>query len=153
VARIVDRQARALDELSEVLDRVAVPASPTLVELESPRGTLQLLAREIARAEQAVRLVAPADAFPALTPALRKAAAGDVRLALGAPAGVTLPFAPVAAVTAPAWPGEVLLFTVDSRGAVIGSREGDAVSGHWGTSPVFVAAAGRLLDTLLGPPA
>ncbi len=149
VARIVDRQGRALDELRSALDRIAVPATPTLVELESPRGVLQLLSHEIARAEHDVQLIAPADAFPILTPALRKAAASGVRLTLGSPVPVELPFAAVATVTPPPWPGELLLFVADRRGAAIGAREGDTVRGHWGTGPIMVAAAGLLIESVL----
>lgn len=151
VARIVDRQGRALDELSAALDAVAVPPSPTLLELESPRGVLQLLSHEIARAERLVRLVAPADAFPILTPALRKAAASRVELELASPGAVDLPFARVTTVPRPEWPGEILLFVVDDRGAVIGARDGDSVAGHWGTGPILIAAARRLFEGLLGP--
>jgi sugar-specific transcriptional regulator TrmB len=151
VARIIDRQAQALDTLSAVLDTVSVPASPTLVELGSARGVLQLLSHEIARAESRVRLVAPTDAYPPLVPVLRKAVASGVRLELGAPTAAALPIGDVAAVDPlPAWPGEPFLFVIDQRGAAIGARTGEAVTGHWGTDPVFMAAAHLLVDHVLG---
>jgi sugar-specific transcriptional regulator TrmB len=147
IAQIVDRQARALDSLSRVLDAISVPASPTLVELESPRGVLQLLSHEIARAERSVRLVAPGDAYPILTPALRKASVSGVALELAAPAPVALPFAEVGEVAPePSWPGEPILFVVDDRGAAIGARRGEQVTGYWGTGAVLIAAAGILTD-------
>lgn len=149
IARIVDQQATALDTLSQVLDELSVPPSPTIVELVSPRGVLQMLSHEIARAERSVRLVAPADAYPVLTPALRKAAASNVALELGSAGNVSLPFAEVFTTRTPAaWPGEVLLFSVDGRGAAIGARGRDDVAGHWGTGPIIVAAADLLIDRL-----
>ena len=151
IARIMDRQGRALETLSSVLDAISVPPSPTLVELGSARGVLQLVSHEIARAERRVRLVAPADAYPALTPALRKAVTSQVVVALGAPTAVSLAFAGVTPVAGPErWPGEPLLFTVDGRGAALAARSGDQVTGHWGTDPIIVAATDLLLDSLLG---
>ena len=151
IARIVDRQAQALDALSRVLDAIAVPASPTLVELRSARGVLQLLSHEIARAVQRVRLIAPGDAFPILTPALRKAATGGVRLDLASPAALNLPFAHVDALAnAPGWPGEPILFVVDQHGAALAARTGDTVHGQWGTGPILLAAADLLIDRFRG---
>lgn len=151
IARIVDRQGRALDTLSDVLSALSVPASPTLVELASPRGVLQLLSHEIARAERRVRLIAPPDAYPVLTPALRKASATAVTLELGSTGPVTLTFAAVREASRPAgWPGDPLLFSVDGRGAALGARRDDAVEGHWGTDPVIVAATDALIDGMLG---
>jgi sugar-specific transcriptional regulator TrmB len=151
IARIVTRQGQALDALSAVLDTLSAPASPTLVELGSARGVLQLIAHEAARAERRVRLVAPADAFAPLTPVLRKASAGGLSLQLGATGPVDLPFASVQPAAAePAWPGEVLLFVADQRGALLGARSGDLVSGHWGTGPILIAAVNLLIDRFLG---
>lgn len=151
IARIVDRQGQALSALSSVLDAISVPPSPTLVELASARGLLQLVSHEIARAESRVRLLAPTDAYPILTPALRKAASSGVALGLAANGTVSLPFAPVQSVIPPGrWPGEPFLFTVDGRGAVLAARTDDAVAGHWGTGAILVAAADLILDSLLG---
>lgn len=143
-ALIVEQQGKALDTLSTVLAEISVPPSPTLVELTSARGTIQLLSHEIARAQRRVAMVAPPEAYPVLVPALRKAAGAGVALDLGSSHAVELPFATVAEVAgSTGWPGEPILFVVDDRGAIIAARQsgGDAVTGHWGTDAVFVATA------------
>ncbi len=146
IARIIDNQAQSLDSLAAVLSDISVPATPTLVELVSVRGVLQILSHEIARAQTRVMLVAPADAFPALTPALRKASAGGVALSLASPGIVDLLFASVDPAATPAgWPGDPVLFVVDDRGAVMAGRQGDQVAGHWGTDPVFLNAVRTLI--------
>lgn len=153
IARIIDAQAVALDTLSSVLDQISVPTTPTLVEMDSTRGALQVLSHEIARARTGVVLLAPADAFPTLIPALRKASAGGVALDLGSFRVVELPFAPVATCSRPAgWPGEPIVAVVDDRGAMILGRTGDAVAGHWGTDPVFVASARTVAASLRANP-
>jgi sugar-specific transcriptional regulator TrmB len=93
IARIVEHQGHALDTLSSVLADISVPTSPTLVELGSGRGTLQLLGHEIGRAQRAVALVIPAEGYPVLTPVLRKAAGAGVVLELFSTRPVELPFA------------------------------------------------------------
>lgn len=151
IARIVDNQARALDTLSTVLDQISVPVTPTLVELESTRGALQVLSHEVARARIRVQIVAPADTYQALVPALRKASAGGVGLDLHSSRGVDLPFAAVAESPPPTdWPGEPLVAVVDDRGAMVAGRVGESVSGHWGTDPVFVASARAIVGALRG---
>jgi sugar-specific transcriptional regulator TrmB len=147
-ARIVEQQGRALDTLSSVLAEITVPPSPSLVELTSARGTLQLISHEIARAQRRAALVAPAESYPMLTPALRKAASGNVSLELASNRAVELQFAPVGQVTQPlGWPGDPILLVVDDRGAIIAARgsDGETVSGHWGTDAVFVATTNALL--------
>lgn len=142
VARITTRHGQALDELRDHLAEVSVPPSPTVVEIESARGSLQLIAHDIGRAAVSVRLLAPADAWPLLTPALRKAAAAEVALDLRALEPVHLPFAPVREAHAGhPWPGEPLVAVVDGRSAVMAARTGTEVRGHWSTAPAFVAAA------------
>ena len=42
----------AMDQLSTALAALAAPDTPTLVELASPRGAVQLMGHEIARAER-----------------------------------------------------------------------------------------------------
>jgi sugar-specific transcriptional regulator TrmB len=151
IARIVDRQGQQLDTLSEVLGQISVPPSPTMVELSSARGVLQLLAHEIARAQNRVALVAPAEAFPVLTPALRKAASGGVTLELASTAPLELSFAEVARTPLSLdWPGEPILFVVDARGALLGFRQGELVSAHWGTGAVLMAATNVLIGRLRG---
>jgi sugar-specific transcriptional regulator TrmB len=152
-ARIVEQQGRALDTLSSVLAEISVPSSPSLVELTSARGSFQLISHEIARAQRRVALIAPADGYPMLTPALRKAAAATVSLDLASSRSVELPFARVDQIaTTAGWPGEPILFVADDRGAIIAARaeDGEGVSGHWGTDLVFVAAANALIRTIRG---
>lgn len=142
IARIVDTQAQALDRLSAELGQISAPATPSLVELTSLRGALQLMSHEIARAQSRVVVVAAADGYPILTPALRKAAADGVALELSTMGSYELPFAPVhPAAGTPGWPGEPLLAVIDDRGALLAARSGESVTGYWGTEPVFVATA------------
>ena len=142
LARILDRQSRALDEVSRTLEDISVPGTLTLVELGSARGALQIASREAARATTLILLHAPADAFPPLVPSLRKAGGSGVELSLSSPAAVDLPFAPVTVVEASSdWPGQPFLMVVDGRSALLAAREGERVQGHWGTAPTLVAAA------------
>src|SRR5690606_20419090 len=116
----------ALDQLAGRLAGAAAPATPSLVELDSARGALQLLGREIARASGTVLLFAPPDAWPALVPALRRAAGAGVELRLASSAPVELGFAGVdVAAGAGDWPGDPLVAVVDDRSAVVAGREGD----------------------------
>lgn len=149
LARILDRQGQALDEVSRVLAELSVPATPSLVELTSARGALSLAAREVARASSAIVMHAPPDAFPPLVPALRKAAGADVSLSLSSTAPVELPFATVTSVPPSAgWPGEPFIMVVDDRGALLAARSGDRVNGHWGSAPTLVAAAALVIQGL-----
>jgi HTH-type transcriptional regulator, sugar sensing transcriptional regulator len=142
VAQITSRHGQALEELRSHLAAISVPESPTLVEIESARGSLQLIAHDIGRAAVSVRLLAPADAYPPLTPALRKAANAGVTLSLRAFEPVELPFANVtAAHPGHHWPGQPLVAVIDDKSAVMASRSGAEVRGHWSTAPAFVAAA------------
>ena len=151
LARILDRQGQALDEVSRSLEEISVPETPTLVELSSARGALQIASREAARATSRILLHAPPDAFPPLTPSLRKAGGSGVALSLSATAPVELPFAEVLVAEAtPEWPGQPFLLVVDGRSALLASREGDRVVGHWGTAPTLVAAATLAIGRLRG---
>jgi len=151
LARILDRQGQALDEVSRSLEEISVPETPTLVELSSARGALQIASREAARATSRILLHAPPDAYPPLTPSLRKAGGSGVTLSLSATAPVELPFAEVSVAEAtPAWPGQPFLLVVDGRSALLASREGDRVLGHWGTAPTLVAAATLSIGRLRG---
>ncbi len=142
VARIASQHGQALDTLRNHLAEISVPESPTLVEIESARGSLQLIAHDVGRATTSVRLLAPADAYPILTPSLRKAAASGVTLELRALEPVELPFAAVqAAHPGHQWPGQPLVAVVDGKSAVMAARVGTEVLGHWSTAPAFVAAA------------
>jgi len=142
IARITSDHGQALDALRDDLAALSAPESPTLVEIESARGSVQLIAHDIGRATESVRLLAPADAWPLLTPSLRKAATAGVALALRALEPVELPFAPVQPAHAGhPWPGQPLVAVVDGKSAVMAARTGTEVRGHWSTAPAFVAAA------------
>lgn len=149
MARILERQGQALDEVSRTLEQISVPATLTLVELTSARGALQIASREAARATERILLHVSPDAYPPLVPALRKAAGSGVTLSLSATGAVELPFAEVSAVsTSTDWPGQPFLLVVDSRSALLAAREGERVSGHWGTAPTLVAATTHAIERL-----
>lgn len=150
VARIANRHGEALDLLGAQLHGIAVPNTPSLVEIDSPRAALQLITHDVARAQQSVELLAPADAFPLLAPALRRALAAGAALHLRSAGRAVLDFAEIQEVAVPetAWPGTPLIAVVDARSAVIAARRGPDVSGHWSTAPGFVAAA-RLAQVAL----
>ena len=151
LARILDRQGQALDQVSRSLEEISVPETLTLVELSSARGALQIASRETARASSRVLLHAPPDAFPPLIPSLRKAGGSGVTLSLSATAPVELPFADVLVTEATTeWPGQPFLLVVDGKSALLASREGDRVLGHWGTAPTLVAAATLAIGRLRG---
>ena len=149
LARILDRQGRALDEVSRSLAQLSVPPTPTLVELTSARGALSIASREAARALTTILLHASADAFLPLVPSLRKASGSGVALSLSSNGPVDLPFSPVA--TTPEtlkWPGQPFLLVVDGRSAMLAAREGERVNGHWGTAPTLVAATTLAIESL-----
>jgi sugar-specific transcriptional regulator TrmB len=142
LARIANSQGAALDQLSKALDGFGAPATLSIVELSSTKGLLQLLTTEIGRSQRSVQLVAPTEAYPILTPALRRAASAGLDLDLRAPSGTELPFAPVAAIEGDSrWPGLPLVGVFDEQSAVIASRNGLEVHGHWSSALPFVAAA------------
>lgn len=151
LARITAAQGGALDQLATAFESFGSPVSPTIVELTNSRGLLQLLTHEIGRARLSVAMIAPADAYPLLTPALRRAAGAGLELDLSSPGRVELPFAQVRQVEGPAgWPGDPVVAIVDGAGAVIAARQSQAVQGHWGSAPTFVAAGRMALDRLRG---
>jgi len=147
LVRIMDGHGAALDALSATLEQVSVPASPTLVAVSNTRGALQLISHEAARARTSIQMLVPPDAYPVLTPALRRAAGAGVTLDLMSTGAVELPFATVRVVaTDGRWPGQPVLVAVDGRSAILASRDGDHVEGHWGTAPTLVAAAGLAME-------
>lgn len=148
LARLSDRQGEAMERLGQSLAALAVPDTPTLVELASPRGAVQLMGHEIARAETSVELLAPADGALALLPHLRRAAGAGVSLDVASLGAVPLGTIPVAVIPPPDWPGDPVLLIVDGRAALVGARQGEHFSGHWGSGPAFVAAARRTLTAL-----
>jgi sugar-specific transcriptional regulator TrmB len=149
LARIANAQGASLESLSQALDGFGAPATPSIVEITSPKGLLQLLTHEIGRARESVRLLAPAEAYPILGPALRRAVSAGLEVILCAQAQIQLPFALVEAIPGGhAWPGIPLVALVDQRSALIASRDGAQVEGHWSSAPAFVAAARVTFDRL-----
>jgi sugar-specific transcriptional regulator TrmB len=147
IARISTDHGQALERLSNMLDSVSVPATPTLVEIESGRAVLQLVTHDVARATASVALLAPADAFPLLAPALRRPYSAGIPLLLCATAPVDLGFAVVEMVAgAERWPGMPIICVVDDRSAILAARQGADVRGHWSTAPAFVAGARLALE-------
>ena len=143
IARISNDHGQALERLSRELDEASVPETETLVELMSSRALLQLMTHDVARASRSVALLAPADAYPLLAPALRRPYAAGVPLHLSATAPVDLGFSTVDLVAPDAhqWPGMPVILVVDDRSAILASRNGSDVRGHWSTAPTFVAHA------------
>lgn len=151
LARILERQGQALDEVTRSLESISVPDTPTLVELSSARGALSLAARETARATTRILMHAPAEAYPPLIPSLRKASGAGVELSLSSTASVELPFATVGVTPATEeWPGQPFIVVVDGRSALLASRDGERVTGHWGTASTLVAAATMAIGRLRG---
>ena len=151
IARISTDHGMALERLSSKLQEISVPSTPTLVEVESSRAILHLITHDIARATISVSLLAPADAFPLLAPALRRPLAAGVPLVLCSTSAVDLGFVPVTVVTdGPRWPGMPIIVVVDDRSAILAFREGHEVRGHWSTAPAFVAGARLALERFLG---
>lgn len=152
LARLTDRQGEAIDRLSSALTALAAPITETLVELTSSRGAVQLMGHEIARAERSVELVAPPDGCLALAPHLRRASGAGLALSVASTAPVPLGTITVDVIPSPEWPGEPVLLVVDGRAALVGNRDGDRFSGHWGSGSAFVAAARLAIASLRGEP-
>lgn len=151
MARILDRQGHALDEISRSLEEISVPDTPTLIELTSARGALSIAAREAARAVERILLHASPDAYPPLIPSLRKAAGSGVALSLSTTAPLDLAFATVTVSrVTDEWPGQPFLLVVDNRSALLAARDGERVLGHWGTAPTLVAATSLAIGSLRG---
>ena len=149
LARISNAQGAALERLGRDLDSLGAPPSPSVVEIDSPKGALQLLSHEISRATARVRLIAPAEAYPLLAPVLRRVVSGGLGAELYAQVPVTLPFARIEAIPGGyEWPGVPLVCVIDDRSALLASRQGAEVQGHWSTSSTFVAAARMVFDRL-----
>ena len=67
-------------------------------------------------------LVAPAEAYPLLAPALRRAVSAGLHTAFYAQVPVVLPFMRVESIVSPAeWPGLPLIAIVDDRNALVAS--------------------------------
>lgn len=152
LAQIASQHGAAFDRLSRDLAGAAAPATPTLVEVDSPRGALQLVSHDIARAESSVRLLAPADAYPLLAPVLRRATTHGVDVMLASTGTAALDFAEIRVLDldGKGWPGEPFLAVVDNRSALVAARSGADVSGHWSAAPTVVAAATLAFRQLSG---
>jgi hypothetical protein len=151
IARISTDHGLALDRLSTDLETVVVPATPTLVEIESGRAVLQLIIHDVARAATSVSLLAPADAYPLLAPALRRPYSAGIPTHLCATGPVSLDFAEVEVVPGDyGWPGMPIISVVDDRSAIMAARQGSDVRGHWSTSPAFVAGARLAFERFRG---
>jgi sugar-specific transcriptional regulator TrmB len=151
IARISTDHGQALDRLGRELETISVPGTQTLVEVESGRAVLQLLSHEIARAGRSVWLLAPADAYPLLAPALRRPYSTGLSLTLCSTSPVELDFHPVEVVAENGrWPGMPIIAVIDERSGMIASRQGNEVRGHWSTAPAFVAAARLAFERFRG---
>jgi HTH-type transcriptional regulator, sugar sensing transcriptional regulator len=149
IARISNNHGLALERLSGELDRLAVPDTPTAVEIESGRAALQLMTHDIARVSQALELLAPPDAYPLVAPALRRPVSAGARVSLWSTGPVELEFVEVNQIqNADRWPGMPILMVADDQRAIIGSRVANEVHGHWSSAPPFVAAARLALERL-----
>jgi len=149
IARISTDHGLALERLSGDLDTVTVPDTPTLVEVESGRAVLQLITHDVARATTSVSLLLPGDAYPLLAPALRRPFSAGLPLTLCASSPAELGFVDVELLSGTAgWPGMPILAVVDDRSAVMASRSGSDVRGHWSTAPAFVAGARLAFERL-----
>ena len=152
IARIAHNHGIALDRLSTDLETIAVPSTPTVVEIESGRAVLQLITHDVARAGRSVGLLAPPDAFPLLAPALRRPVSAGLPVSLWSTGPVELGFAPVELVSGDhGWPGMPIIAVVDDHSAILGFRQGNEVRGHWSTAPAFVAAARLALEQFGAP--
>src|SRR5919106_287710 len=100
IARVSDDHGQALERLSRELDAASVPDTETLVEVHSGRAVLQLITHDVARASQSVGLLAPADAYPLLAPALRRPYSAGLPLSLAATGPVELGFMTIEVVAA-----------------------------------------------------
>jgi sugar-specific transcriptional regulator TrmB len=153
IARISNEQALALERLSADLDTIAVPPTPTVVEIDTGRAVLQLITHDVARASHSVALAVPPDAFPLLAPALRRPVSSGLPVELYSTSPVDLGFHPVEILPdGHPWPGMPIISIVDDRSAILGSRQGSEVRGHWSTAPALVAAARLTLQRLRAPP-
>jgi sugar-specific transcriptional regulator TrmB len=150
IARIANDHGLALEHLSTDLETIAVPGTPTVVEIETGRAVLQLITHDVARATRSVALVAPPDAFPLLAPALRRPVSSGLPVELYSTSRVDLGFHPVEVIPEnTSWPGMPIISVVDDRSAILGSRQGSDVRGHWSTAPALVAAARLALQRLV----
>jgi|SRR5689334_18416215 sugar-specific transcriptional regulator TrmB len=152
IARISTDHGLALERLSTDLESAVVPATPTVVEIESGRAVLQLITHDVARAGASVSLLVPADAYPLLAPALRRPFSAGIPILLCATGPVSLDFAEVEVVPGDhGWPGMPIISVVDDRSAIMAARLGSEVRGHWSTAAAFVAGARLAFERFRSP--
>jgi HTH-type transcriptional regulator, sugar sensing transcriptional regulator len=150
IARISNNHGLALERLSSELESIPAVSTPSIAEIGSSRGVLQLLTQGVTRASRSVELLVPPDAYPLLAPALRRPFAANIRLSLWSTSPVDLDFAPVGVVAGQAtWPGMPIVAVFDDDGAIIGARNGTEVHGYWSSAPAFVAAARLSLERFI----
>lgn len=148
-SRLSDRQAVALDRLSDALTSIGAPEGPSLIDIESPRACWQALARDIARATSRVWLCTPPEGYQVLGPVLRRATGALPDTILLSSAPVVLDYTLVSVINVDgAWPGDPILAVVDDRVAVVARRVGELFEGQWGTAPAFIAAAALAFERL-----
>lgn len=148
LARLGDRQAAALDRLSDALSTLGAPEGPAVVELGTARACWQALGRDIARAGTRVWLLAPPDAYAALGPVLRRAAGAVPDTILRSTGDIAAEYATIERAEAAGWPGEPVVAVVDDRVAVLGRRLGAEFEAHWSASPAFIAGAALAFEGL-----
>jgi sugar-specific transcriptional regulator TrmB len=152
IARIANNHGLALERLSNELENIPPASSPSVAEIESGRGVLQLLTQGVTRASRSVELLVPPDAYPLLAPALRRPYAANIPVSLWSTSPVDLDFAPVGVVAYQAsWPGMPILAVFDSNSAIIAARTGSEVHGYWSSAPSFLAAARLSLERFIHP--
>jgi sugar-specific transcriptional regulator TrmB len=152
IARIANNHGLALERLSNELENIPPASSPSVAEIESGRGVLQLLTQGVTRASRSVELLVPPDAYPLLAPALRRPYAANIPVSLWSTSPVDLDFAPVGVVAYQAsWPGMPILAVFDSNSAIIAARNGSEVHGYWSSAPSFLAAARLSLERFIHP--
>jgi sugar-specific transcriptional regulator TrmB len=153
IARISNNHGLALERLSGALEHIAVSDSPTLVEIESGRAVLQLITHDVARATGSVGLLVPPDAYPLLAPALRRPVSAGLPVSLWSTGSVDLGFSEVGVIRGDhRWPGMPIIAVVDDRSAIVGTRNGSDVQGHWSSAPSFIAAARLALERFSAEP-
>jgi len=153
IARISNNHGLALERLSNALENISVPDSPTVVEINSGRAVLQLITHDVAKARSSVELLVPPDAYPLLAPALRRPVSSGIPVSLWSNGSVDLGFHEVEVVSGEhRWPGMPVIAVVDDRSAILGARNGNDVHGYWSSAPPFIAAARLALERFSAQP-
>src|SRR5919107_1075956 len=116
IARISNNHGVALERLSGELENISTSTSPTIVEVESGRGILQLLNQGVTKAAGSVAMLLPQDAYPLLAPALRRPVSAGIPVELWSTAPVDLGFHEVGIARGDqSWPGMPIIAVFDDR--------------------------------------